>query len=165
MSGWRFWDGPEVPDGAGFGAGRPLTEECAETDEGRGPLLDCELMGWLRLVDRLRISLPWTIMLSLDFLRSRVSISGRVSGVNPSLTVSWRGNAPSPPASKSMADPILTLMTPRKPWSFFLNFFWSNIWTARIESSVALLLALCQCPAKYEAVVATGAYMSKLSFQ
>ena len=32
-------------------------------------------MGAVRLVERLRISLPWTTMLSFDFLRSRVSIS------------------------------------------------------------------------------------------
>jgi len=30
-------------------------------------------------------------------------------------------------------------MTPRKPWSFFLNFFWSKIWTARTLSSLTRL--------------------------
>lgn len=28
------------------------------------------------------------------------------------------------------------LMTPRNPWSFFLNFFWSKIWTVTIEESL-----------------------------
>jgi hypothetical protein len=37
------------------------------------------LMGAARLVERLRMSFPCTTMLSLDFLRSRVSISGLVS--------------------------------------------------------------------------------------
>lgn len=32
-----------------------------------------------------------------------------------------------------------TLTTPRKPWSFFLNFFWSKICTASMLSSVARL--------------------------
>lgn len=27
-------------------------------------------------------------------------------------------------------------MTPRNPWSFFLNFFWSKIWTVTIEESL-----------------------------
>jgi hypothetical protein len=37
------------------------------------------LMGAARLVERLRMSFPCTTMLSLDFLRSRVSISGLIS--------------------------------------------------------------------------------------
>ena len=46
---------------------------------------------------------------------------------------------PSSPTSKSMTSPIRTFMTPRNPWSFFLNFFWSNIWIARMLSSLTLL--------------------------
>jgi hypothetical protein len=46
---------------------------------------------------------------------------------------------PSPPASRSITEPMRTLMTPRKPWSFFLNFFWSKIWTARTLSSLTFL--------------------------
>lgn len=55
----------------------PLTDECAERG-GRLALLllPAWLIGWVRLVDKLRISLPCTTMLSFDFLRSRVSISG-----------------------------------------------------------------------------------------
>ncbi len=41
-----------------------------------------------------------------------------------------------------MASPTRMLMTPRKPWSFFLNFFWSKTCTARMLSSLALLLAV-----------------------
>jgi hypothetical protein len=37
---------------------------------------------------------------------------------------------------------MTTLTTPRKPWSFFLNFFWSKIWTVRTLSSVTLLQAV-----------------------
>lgn len=33
------------------------------------------LMGAVRFVERLRMSFPWTTMLSFDFFRSRVSIS------------------------------------------------------------------------------------------
>lgn len=40
------------------------------------PLIDgADGAGLDKLVERLMISLPWTIRLSLDFLRSRVSIS------------------------------------------------------------------------------------------
>jgi hypothetical protein len=81
-------------------------------------------MGAVRLVERLRMSLPWTTMLSFDFLRSRVSISEGLLADD----VDWHASGlPSPPASRSITDPMRTLMTPRKPWSFFLNFFWSKI--------------------------------------
>lgn len=43
-----------------------------ETWEGPGLLI-----GWLTLVERYMISFPWTTKLSLDFFKSRVSISGR----------------------------------------------------------------------------------------
>lgn len=46
---------------------------------------------------------------------------------------------PSDSDPKSIASPIRMLMTPRKPWSFFLNFFWSNTCTARILSSLTRL--------------------------
>jgi hypothetical protein len=49
------------------------------------------------------------------------------------------GRQPSPPMSKLITSPTRTLMTPRNPWSFFLNFFWSKIWMASMLSSVALL--------------------------
>ena len=65
------WSGVEAPL-----ATEPLTEGCGEA-VGRAALALAPpaAMGALRLVDRLRMSLPWTTMLSLDFLRSRVSIS------------------------------------------------------------------------------------------
>jgi hypothetical protein len=101
----------------------PLVDGCGDA-LGRGGFWTPWLMGVDRLVERLRISLPWTTMLSLDFLRSRVSISGlELAGA---LGVE-RPNLPSPPASRSITDPMRTLMTPKKPWSFFLNFFWSKI--------------------------------------
>ena len=34
---------------------------------------------------------------------------------------------------------MTTLTTPRKPWSFFLNFFWSKIWTVSTLCSVTRL--------------------------
>lgn len=40
---------------------------------------------------------------------------------------------------KSMTSPTRTFITPKNPWSFFLNFFWSNICTANILSSFARL--------------------------
>jgi hypothetical protein len=72
-SGWRLWT-----DCAGVLAPLvegPLTDGCGEA-VGRVPFVapPC-LMGSCRLVERLRISLPCTTMLSFDFLRSRVSIS------------------------------------------------------------------------------------------
>ena len=48
---------------------------------------------------------------------------------------------PSPPASKSITLPTRTFTTPRKPWSFFLNFFWSKICTARMLSSLTRLVS------------------------
>ena len=44
------------------------------------------------------------------------------------------------PEEKSTTSPTRTLMTPRNPWSFFLNFFWSKIWTANMLSSEARLI-------------------------
>jgi hypothetical protein len=38
-----------------------------------------------------------------------------------------------------MTSPTRMLITPRKPWSFFLNFFWSNTCTAMILSSLTRL--------------------------
>ena len=137
ISGWRFWGGCCWVEATGTAA--PFTDECAEA-EGRFAFCPPWLMGWLKLVERLRMSLPCTTMLSLDFFRSRVSISA-------SDVSSWSGRQsvmgcpPSPPASKSMTLPIRTLMTPRKPWSFFLNFFWSKICTASTLSSVTRLPA------------------------
>jgi hypothetical protein len=57
----------------------PFTDACGDA-VGRVAFWPPLLMGAVRLVERLRISLPCTTMLSLDFLRSRVSIS-RVSSV------------------------------------------------------------------------------------
>lgn len=57
----------------------PLTEGWLE-GEGRGAAAPAWLlMGACRFVERLRISLPWTTMLSLDFFKSRVSISENTS--------------------------------------------------------------------------------------
>lgn len=36
-------------------------------------------------------------------------------------------------------------MTPKNPWSFFLNFFWSNICTASMLSSEARLITALVC--------------------
>jgi len=63
--------------------------------------------------------------------------------------MSQRNSVPSPPASRSMTLPMRTFTTPRKPWSFFLNFFWSNICTARMLSSFTRLSSdqhLPECP-------------------
>lgn len=46
---------------------------------------------------------------------------------------------PSASGASSMTSPIRMLMTPRKPWSFFLNFFWSKTCTARMVSSLTVL--------------------------
>lgn len=59
-----------------------------------------------------------------------------------------------------------TLMTPRKPWSFFLNFFWSKTWTASMLSSVARLENATSN--QHEVTLSTGSYethISKVSFQ
>lgn len=70
---------------------------------------------------------------------------------------------PSPPMSRSMTEPTRTLMTPRKPWSFFLNFFWSNICTANILSSDAFLSShKHSSPGR---ITTHGTYMSNDSFQ
>jgi hypothetical protein len=122
--GWRFavdWCGVEAPLTAG-----PVTDGCGDA-VGRTPFAAPWLMGAARLVERLRISLPWTTMLSLDFLRSRVSISAGSVSSCMSCLVAGEECLPSPPASRSITEPMRTLMTPRKPWSFFLNFFWSKI--------------------------------------
>ncbi|KAH3679537.1 hypothetical protein WICPIJ_008586 [Wickerhamomyces pijperi] len=37
---------------------------------------------------------------------------------------------------KSRTSPTLMFTTPRKPWSFFLNFFWSKTWTDNTEFSL-----------------------------
>lgn len=66
--------------------------------------------------------LPDTAKFSLDFLRSLVIVSSELDN------------------RRSMTSPIRTLTTPRKPWSFFLNFFWSNTWITRMESSSAVKL-------------------------
>jgi len=55
-----------------------LTEEPAADTEGRFWLLPFAI-GGLRLVERLRMSLPLTTMLSFDLRKSLVSISGLVS--------------------------------------------------------------------------------------
>jgi hypothetical protein len=54
---------------------RPISEiAVVMPDTWEGPGFD---IGWLTLVDRYIMSLPWTTRLSLDFLRSNVSISKR----------------------------------------------------------------------------------------
>ena len=63
-----------------------------------------------------------------------------------------------------MTSPTRILMTPRNPWSFFLNFFWSKTCTARILSSLALLLVV-SCAVQSEPSKMGAAYKSKLSFQ
>jgi hypothetical protein len=70
---WVDWWGVDAPFTAG-----PLMDGCGEA-VGRVAFAAPWLMGVVRLVERLRMSLPCTTMLSLDFLRSRVSISARVS--------------------------------------------------------------------------------------
>jgi len=96
----------------------PLAPAAAEDDEAavRGAVV-----GWrgapLMLVVRWTMSLPWTTSWSLERLRSRVNVS-------------------SPPRSRSTLLAMGRLMTPRKPWSFFLNFFWSKIWTVRTLESL-----------------------------
>ena len=102
------------------GGGTPLVEDAALGPAGR---LLCDdapawLMGVVRLVERLRINFPWTTILSFDFLRSRVSISVGKVGISISQFDKYTsGNEgddlPSPPASRSMTLPILTLTTPR----------------------------------------------------
>lgn len=47
---------------------------------------------------------------------------------------------PSASGASSITSPMRTLITPRKPWSFFLNFFWSKTWTANILSSFTRLV-------------------------
>jgi len=63
-----------------------LLEEPAADTEGRFALLPFAI-GALRLVERLRISLPLTTILSLDLRRSRVSISGPVSTTSQRILV------------------------------------------------------------------------------
>lgn len=120
-----------------LGVSAPFVEGPAEDSEGRFCRLVLLLMAVLRLVDRLRISLPFTTRLSLDFRRSRVIISAMNQFASSDIESC---SLPSPPASKSITLPTRTLTTPRKPWSFFLNFFWSNIWTASMLSSLARLI-------------------------
>ena len=81
------------------------------------PLIDGAAGAGLdRLVERLMINLPWTIRLSLDFLRSRVSISiSHISMHCPGLVSQRSCEIPSAPISRSMTDPIRTLITPRNP--------------------------------------------------
>jgi hypothetical protein len=56
-------------------AAAPFTDGWLE-GEGRGAAAPALLlMGACKLVERFRMSLPWTTMLSFDFFRSRVSIS------------------------------------------------------------------------------------------
>jgi hypothetical protein len=56
---------------------RPMSDKAVVIPETwDGPGLD---MGWATLVERYMISFPWTTRLSLDFLRSKVSISIRTS--------------------------------------------------------------------------------------
>ena len=71
--------------------------------------------GASKLVDRLIMSFPWTTRLSVDFLRSRVSISVilRVSRTHESCmgldhSRSWG-------EEKSTTSPTRTLMTPKNP--------------------------------------------------
>jgi hypothetical protein len=88
------------------------------------------------------MSLPWTTRLSLDFFKSRVrvSVSGQKSMRNQGhMDGNRTKGSPSPPSSKSRTLETLTLMTPRKPWSLRLNFFWSNIWTDITEESLTAL--------------------------
>jgi hypothetical protein len=55
-----------------------------------------------------------------------------------------RGYSPSESELSSIASPMRIFITPRKPWSFFLNFFWSNTWTAKMLSSLTRLEQYCQ---------------------
>lgn len=65
------------------------------------------------------ISLPCTASPLLLFLSSRV-------------------RSILPPSSRSSTSETRTLMTPKKPWFCFLNFFWSKIWTATTDASLTV---------------------------
>lgn len=107
---------PEV-DGAGEGADEPLAEAvCALLELPRGAVVGARALPF-KLVVTCTMSLPWTTSWSFDRFRSRVNVS-------------------SPPRSRSTAWAMGILMTPRKPWSFFLNFFWSKICTVRTLESL-----------------------------
>jgi len=71
---------------------------------------------------------------------------------------------PSPPASKSITLPTRTFTTPRNPWSFFLNFFWSKICTARMLSSLTRLVS-SQHLISLISRLPPCTHISKLSFQ
>ena len=66
------------------------------------------------------------------------------------------------PEEKSTTSPTRTFMTPKKPWSFFLNFFWSNICTANILSSEARLSPISICVSHPRG---SFSHRSKCSFQ
>ena len=68
----------ELDDCAPNGVEDPFIDGPAEDSEGRFWVFPFAI-GVLRLVDRLRISLPLTTRLSFDFRRSLVSISEIVS--------------------------------------------------------------------------------------
>jgi hypothetical protein len=118
--------GPDMADVGLSEVRSPLeiVEVCGMSREG---LLDDDVggcgarVGAARLVERLTISFPCTTRLSVDFLRSRVSIWS----VRRWFSVSWNARAagggeqwrfiPSASGINSIASPIRTLMTPRNP--------------------------------------------------
>lgn len=54
------------------------------------------------------------------------------------LFLSSRVRSILPPSSRSRTSDTRTLMTPKKPWFCFLNFFWSKIWTATTDASLTV---------------------------
>lgn len=73
-------------------------------------------IGAPRFVERFMMSFPCTTRLSFDFFRSRVSISIEIYSQSfDRATFTRVSEVPSPPTSRSMTDPIRTLMTPKKP--------------------------------------------------
>lgn len=85
--------------------------------------------------------------------------------VNLQTHVNCSETLPSASGANSITSPIRTLMTPRKPWSFFLNFFWSNTWTARMLSSFTLLRFISQLALGLSILSQGRTYKSKCSFQ
>lgn len=88
------------------------------------------LMGALTLVDMFRMSFPWMVSWLFDFFKSSVNISMVKTSVRAKCRANWSLILPSPPTARSNTLDTCTFITPRNPWSFFLNFFWSNTCTA-----------------------------------
>ena len=109
-----------APDEATTGLDGPAAtaedEEAVSTAEGPAAGAAAFRIGVDVLVDRYMMSLPCTTRLSLDFLRSLVSVSAmmrRCQSEGSDGLVSLC--IPSPPSSRSMTCDTRTLMTPRKP--------------------------------------------------